>query len=170
MKKMPRMLYLGIFLLCLGLIAGGLLAVCNGITAPIIEANEKAKLEKTLSAINAKDPTKLDVSLVDGVVEVYSCTYEGEEGYVFNCSNSNKYTTVSMLIVIVDGKVVNANVSGTPSITTHGMDAGFDLSTMGVMNAVDATSYKSVSGATFSSQSVEKCLSAAFAQYAELAK
>ncbi len=170
MKKMPRILYLALFLLILGVISGGLLAVVNSITSSVIEENAQKELEKTLEKVNVKNPKDITeaVELRDGVKNVYKATFDDEICYVYNVTNANKYTTVNVLVVISEstGKILNLSVSGSPSITTHGLDSNFtgDLNLIGSNNS---DSLISVSGATFSRNSIKVCIDNAFATYAK---
>lgn len=168
MKKMPRILYLALFLLALGVIAGGLLSFVNSITAPVIEENATKELEKTLEAVNVKNPTDITskVKLVGGVKTVYSGECDGKKCYVYNVSNTNKYTTVNVLVVISseNGRILNINVSGTPSITTHGFDSSF-VGDLNVIGSTNSNNLKTVTGATFSRDSIKKCLDDAFATF-----
>lgn len=170
MKKMPRILYLAIFLLILGVISGGLLAFVNSITSSVIEENAKKELEKTLEMANVKNPTDItnDVILEDGVKNVYKATFNDELCYVYNVVNANKYTTVNVLVVISgnDGRILNLSVSGSPSITTHGFDSSFS----GDLNLIGSTNSDSlivVTGATFSRNSIKICVDNAIATYSK---
>ena len=58
MKKLPYPLYLALFLGVLGIIAAGLLAGINILTAPAIKANEKKKLAEQLKVIEVESPTE----------------------------------------------------------------------------------------------------------------
>lgn len=168
MKKLPRTLYLALFLLALGVIAGSLLAGVNAITKPVIEQNAIKELEKNLADVNVKNPKDISstVKLVSGVSSVYSGEFDGKECYVFNTANSNKYTTVKVLVVLAkeDGKILNFKVTGEPSITTHGFDASF-AGELGVIGETSSDKLVSISGATFSRGSVKACLDAAINMY-----
>lgn len=168
MKKMPRILYLALFLLILGVISGGLLALVNSITSSVIEENAQKELEKTLELVNVKNPTDITSTIIleGGVKNIYEATFNDDSCYVYNVTNSNKYTTVNVLIVIskTDGKILNINVSGTPSITTHGFDSNF-INDLNVIGKTNSDSLIVVSGASVSRNSIKACIDDAFATY-----
>jgi len=60
MKKLPYPLYLALFLGVLGIIAAGLLAGINILTAPAIKANEEKKLAEQFKVIEVESPKILE--------------------------------------------------------------------------------------------------------------
>ena len=70
-----KALHFLVFLLLLGLICGGVLALVNSITAPVIAKNEQAKVQKELSAILG-DSYKYDVQeMAEGTDSVITAMY-----------------------------------------------------------------------------------------------
>ena len=171
MKKMPRSVYLSLFLLIVGVIAGGLLAGVNYFTAPIIEDNKLKELQKTFDEINVTILNKEEVDLVSGVTAVYTGTFEGKESFVITTENSNKYTTVKVIVVMekATGSVIQAKVTGDPNITTHGFDSNFTNDKLGLIGATSGDDLNKISGATVSTDSVRVCLNAAIEQFTQIA-
>lgn len=171
MKKMPRSVYLSLFLLIVGVIAGGILAGINMLTAPIIEENKLKELQASFAEIGVTITATEDAELLDGVTGLYSGTFEGKETFVVTTSNGNKYTTVNLIAVIEksSGSVLTAKVSGQPNITTHGFDGSFTNDGLGLIGATSADDLNNISGATFSAESVKICLQIALDQFAAVA-
>ena len=170
MKKMPKILYLSLFLLALGVVAGGLLSFINSVTAPIIEERKFEELKASFvdMGVDLKS-TAIETEYVDGVKAAYEATYKKQDVIAFDTINKNTYTEVSVVVVLskATGEVLTVKVSGTPKITTHGFDGNFTdkgLNLTGKTN-VDQIPEKIVSGATVSSVSVRTCVAAAFEQY-----
>ena len=171
MKKMPRSVYLSLFLLIVGVIAGGILAGINMLTAPIIEENKLKELQASFAEIGVTITATEDAELLEGVTGLYSGTFEGKEAYIITTSNGNKYTTVNLIAVIEksSGSVIAAKVSGQPNITTHGFDGSFTNSGLGLIGATSGADLNGISGATFSVDSVRACLDLALAQFSAVA-
>lgn len=171
MKKMPRSVYLSLFLLIVGVIAGGILAGINMLTAPIIEENKLKELQASFAEIGVTITATEDAELLDGVTGLYSGTFEGKEAFVITTSNANKYTTVNLITVVEksSGSVLTAKVSGQPNITTHGFDGSFTNSGLGLIGATSGADLNNVSGASVSTDSVRACLDLAISQFAAVA-
>lgn len=171
MKKMPRSVYLSLFLLIVGVIAGGILAGINMLTAPIIEENKLKELQASFAEIGVTITATEDAELLDGVTGLYSGTFEGKEAFVITTSNANKYTTVNLITVVEksSGSVLTAKVSGQPNITTHGFDGSFTNSGLGLIGATSGSDLNNVSGASVSTDSVRACLDLAIRQFAAVA-
>lgn len=171
MKKMPRSVYLSLFLLIVGVIAGGILAGINMLTAPIIEENKLKELQASFAEIGVTITATEDAELLDGVTGLYSGTFEGKEAFVITTSNANKYTTVNLITVVEksSGSVLTAKVSGQPNITTHGFDGSFTNSGLGLIGATSGSDLNNVSGASVSTDSVRACLDLAISQFAAVA-
>ena len=171
MKKMPRSVYLSLFLLIVGVIAGGVLAGINMLTAPIIEDNKLKELQASFAEIGVTITATEDAELLEGVTGLYSGTFEGKEAFVITTSNANKYTTVNLISVVEksSGSVLTAKVSGQPNITTHGFDGSFTNSGLGLIGATSGADLNKVSGATISTESVRACLDLALAQFSAVA-
>jgi len=171
MKKMPRSVYLSLFLLIVGVIAGGVLAGINMLTAPIIEDNKLKELQASFAEIGVTITATEDAELLEGVTGLYSGTFEGKEAFVITTSNANKYTTVNLISVVEksSGSVLTAKVSGQPNITTHGFDGSFTNSGLGLIGATSGADLSKVSGATISTESVRACLDLALAQFSAVA-
>ncbi len=167
MKKMPRSVYLSLFLLIVGVIAGGILAGVNMLTAPIIEDNKRKELEKTFAEIGVTIGKLEKFDLLENVSGVYPATYEGKEVLVIVSQNKNKYTTVELVSVFdkTNGSLLNGKVSGVPSITTHAYDAKFTNENLGLIGATSGADLNKISGATISTDSVRVCLDTAIAQF-----
>lgn len=171
MKKMPRSVYLSLFLLIVGVIAGGILAGINMLTAPIIEENKLKELQASFAEIGVTITATEDAELLEGVTGLYSGTFEGKEAFVITTSNANKYTTVNLITVVEksSGSVLTAKVSGQPNITTHGFDGSFTNSGLGLIGATSGSDLNNVSGASVSTTSVRACLDLAISQFAAVA-
>lgn len=171
MKKMPRSVYLSLFLLIVGVIAGGILAGINMLTAPIIEENKLKELQASFAEIGVTITATEDAELLEGVTGLYSGTFEGKEAFVITTSNANKYTTVNLITVVEksSGSVLTAKVSGQPNITTHGFDGSFTNSGLGLIGATSGSDLNNVSGASVSTDSVRACLDLAISQFAAVA-
>lgn len=168
MKKLPYPLYLALFLGVLGIIAAGLLAGINILTAPAIKANEEKKLAEQFKVIEVESPKILEVELLENVLGAYEGLTNGKACFVFNVQNKNQFLTVQTLVVISqeDGKILNLSVN-LPA-TTHGMDSSFEGNKFGVIDANqdDFTGkFVTISGATKSSDSVKACINLAYEQY-----
>ena len=171
MKKLPRGVYLSLFLLVVAVIAGAILSGINMLTAPIIEENRMKELQKTFDEIGVTIEKEEVVELLDGVTAVYTGAHAGTSVYVVTTTNSNKYTTVNLITVFnkATGEVVTGKITGTPQITTHGYDGSFTVENVGLVGATSVEDLKTVSGATFSLDSVKACFAVAMEQYKKIA-
>ena len=172
-KKMNHTVHLALFLAVLGVICAGLLALVNMITTPFIEANLQKELEKTLEVIKVKEPTQLDVELIDGVEAVYEgIVNKGEVTeapcYVIQTKVKNNYTTVTTLIVINkdNGSIITVKPIGS-GLTTHNKDADLIASDFGVIGATSSdylSKFQPVADATVSSGSISEGIKLAYEQ------
>ncbi len=169
MKKMPRTLYLSLFLCVIGLIAGLVLGGLNSITAPIIEANKMKEIEKSFAELGVTELTDVDNKL-DSVVNAYGAKYDGKNVYVVTTTDSNQFTEVQVIAVVdaSNGKILNVKVSGNSVITTHGKDAEFTNTKLGLIGISSAEQMSMIGGATVSSNSVKNCLTKVFEQITAL--
>ena len=165
MKNMPRTLYLSLFLCLIGLVSGLLLGGLNAITAPIIEENKMKEIAKSFEELGVTDLSEVE-NKIDSVVNAYAAKFDDKNVYVVTATNSNQFTTVQVIAVVdaSNGKILNAKVSGDSVITTHGKDAEFTNSNLGLIGMSSAEQLSMVVGATVSSVSVKNCLTSIFAQ------
>ena len=137
MKKMPRTLYLSLFLCLIGLVSGLLLGGLNSITAPIIEENKMKEIAKSFEELGVTDLSEVE-NKIDSVVNAYAAKFNGVEVYVVTATDTNQFTEVQVIAVIekTTGKVLNAKVTGNPSMATHMSDAEFTNDKLGIIGAV----------------------------------
>lgn len=159
---MNRTLKYTLFLLIMGIVAGGLLALVNSFTAPIIEERQRQAVMEVLgehfdyqdySLYKASDDQDLDPA----IMAIYLArNSEGEEAAVIYQTSAKGYggQIVSLIGIKLDGSfdnVVVVEASGeTKGLGTQVLDFDF-----GVNNeSVNDYSYNSISGATVSSAAV----------------
>ena len=153
-----KILKLGIFLALVAALSGGALSYVNGITAPIIEANELATEKATLLSMypEAKedDFVSVDISNIDSstITKVYSYG----DYYIFNMSVSGYKDGTTFLVSIdkntnVIDKYVALSNGDTKGLGSKVTEDAFKES----MEGKDASGQlDTISGATISSSAV----------------
>ena len=166
MKKMPRTLYLSLFLCLIGLVSGLLLGGLNSITAPIIEENKMKEIAKSFEELGVTDLSEVE-NKIDSVVNAYAAKFNGVEVYVVTATDSNQFTEVQVIAVIekTTGKVLNAKVTGNPSMATHMSDAEFTNDKLGIIGAVNSDAIVINAQASKTTNSVKNCLDKVYAQF-----
>ena len=166
MKKMPRTLYLSLFLCIIGLVSGLLLGGLNSITAPIIEENKMKEIAKSFEELGVTDLSEVE-NKIDSVVNAYAAKYNGVEVYVVTATDTNQFTEVQVIAVIekTTGKVLNAKVTGNPSMATHMSDAEFTNDKLGIIGAVNSDAIIINAQASKTTNSVKNCLDKVYAQF-----
>ena len=166
MKKMPRTLYLSLFLCLIGLVSGLLLGGLNSITAPIIEENKMKEIAKSFEELGVTDLSEVE-NKIDSVVNAYAAKFNGVEVYVVTATDTNQFTEVQVIAVIekTTGKVLNAKVTGNPSMATHMSDAEFTNDKLGIIGAVNSDAIIINAQASKTTNSVKNCLDKVYAQF-----
>ncbi|MBQ8293266.1 MAG: FMN-binding protein [Bacilli bacterium] len=163
-KNMPKTLKLSLFLLILGMISGGLLAVVNNYTKDIIEQNALNEAYRDIIDVGiiAESIKEVETSKEEGIEKIYrGNNLDNIPCYIFVVNDKNAYTTVKTIIVVevVSEKIVGMKV--LPGATTHNFDNKFVDNDFGVVgeSIYDSSKYfEVVTGATASSNSVKNCL------------
>lgn len=163
---------------CICLVAALLLALTFQVTTPQIEANtaERANLAR-FEVLEAADGfEKLDVALVDGVVEVYKAT--NDTGYVITTGTKGFGGTITVMTAIGnDGNIIKIKVTdasnetpGLGSKTTLPDHAAKFVGASKITNAKDGdgTYIAPVTGASYSSKGVFNGVNAALEQFAKI--
>lgn len=163
-NKMPKVLKLSLFLLVLGILAGGLLAIVNDFTKDIISKNELDNYYSELVSLGIRSESikEMEVEKEEGIDNIYRAnTNDNLPCYVFVVHDENSYTMVKtiVLIEVATEKILNIKVSS--GATTHNFDAKFINNDFGVVGS-EVNEFESkfeiVTGATASSNSVKKCI------------
>ncbi len=167
-------------LLLIATVVGALLAVVNGITAPIIA---KAKAEKTQQAIALVLPGGYEEELTaysdpSGLV---SKVYKGENGYALEVLPSGFDNTITMMVGVgLDGKVLGISIishtesAGLGAVAAAGNSAGqaFRDQFIGLSGAVEVTkdggTVDAITNATITSRAICAGVNAALACVAGL--
>ena len=144
----------------------GQLALTNGLTAPIIEQNEKETAEHTRRQLlpDAQDFTELPCE-IEGVQSVFADT--GGSGYIIEATGRGNNGDVNVTVGLdADGRIIALSVG------THSEDAGigtraFEKSYLDRFAGLsaDAFSVDAVAGATYSSNALRQAVDLAFAAY-----
>lgn len=170
---MNRTLKYTLFLLIMGIVAGGLLALVNSFTAPIIEERQRQAVMEALgehfdyqdySLDKASDYPDRDTAIM---AIYFAFNSEGEVAAVIYQTSAKGYggQIVSLIGIKADGSFDNVAVveaSGeTKGLGTQVLDFDF-----GVNNeSVNDYSYNSISGATVSSAAVHIGIDVAAAHF-----
>lgn len=162
-----------IFLCILGLFCGSLIGFVNEITKQQIAENQynKSFEEVIKSGLTAESIKEIEVEdKVTGINKVYrGLSIDNVPCYAFLVENKNEYTTVTVIVVIEIATEDIVNVRVLPGSTTHQYDKQMSESKFGVagLSIEDfEENFEIVTGATSSSLSVKKCLSAVKEQVA----
>lgn len=180
---MNKSLKYGLFLLVLGVIVGGLLALVNSVTSPIIKENEVKKVLPDLQKVSPESKNFIDVS------EDYTLTKEIKK--IFKDEDNNIYVywvsttgyssgNVDTLVAfnaddnkIIDTKVTIANKQTAgigDQVLSHDFNAkGKDAQTYAdlVIQDLKSPEYNIISGATISSKAVLSGVKIASAHFLE---
>lgn len=173
MKNFREMIKPFAVLVIICITVGGLLALTNHITAPIIEENSRIAAEKTRRELlpDASVYEELSVSDEHGADSVYVGKDENGDpvGYIVSVTRSG-YKSVSVAVALgTDGKVVGMSVdasSETKGIGSKVAEADYVAKYTGLTDSADDVDL--ISQATYSSAAVRDCVNAAFAVYDEI--
>lgn len=173
MKNFKEMVKPFAVLVIICVIVGGLLALTDYVTAPIIEENNRAAAKKTRKellpdAASYEELTVSDAHDVDGV-------YVGKDangvpvGYIISVTRSG-YKSVSVSVALgtggeITGLAVDAS-SETKGIGSKIADADYIAEYIGISGSADDVDL--IAQATYSSSAVRECVNAAFAVYEEI--
>jgi electron transport complex protein RnfG len=174
---MNKILKYTIFLLVLGIIAGGLLALVNGITAPIIEQRAKDEATKSLRQnFTYKDYSfnLVESEYANVVPEITGIYYAFDESdalvaviYETAYTGYERKPIVCQIAINADGSFSKlVIVTQTPEPTNKPFvlqDHDFALS-----GNVSSFTYNAISGATISTTAVANGLNAAAAHFASI--
>ena len=143
--------------LLLALMAGGTLGV-NALTAPVIEANQKALLGDAVLIYDQADPASSELTVTaDTVKTVYKD--DTKQVYTLHLASFEGYTKdvpIELTLVLdYEGRIVSLNVDGSGE--TKELDEGFLPSFVGQDSALAEVSL--VAGATFSSSAIRSAVS-----------
>ncbi len=125
-----------------------ILAVTNGITAPIIEENEKAAANEALLVVmpDGKDFEEVDVSALEFPVEITAAHREVSGGYVIQTLTSGYGSDMAIMVGVgADGAVTGATC--LKSSETLGYEKNYGENAVG-KTIDDIDSLDTVAGAT----------------------
>ena len=150
------------------IVVSGLLAVTNGVTAPIIKANTEATANAARVEIlpEADSFTKLDYTDADGIItEVYAA--DNGAGYVISGSGKGYGGALPVMVGIsADGTITMIKVMDndeTPGVGKKTQEASFTDQFTGKDETLDGVT--TISGATISSTAVLNVVEHAFVAY-----
>lgn len=173
MKKIKEMIKPFAVLVIICVIAGGLLALTNHITAPIIEENNRAAAENTRKELlpDAATYEELSVSEKYDVDSVYVGKDENgvPVGYIVSVTRSG-YKSVSASVALdTNGEIMGLSVdasSETKGIGSKVAEADYVAKYIGI--SCSANDVDLIAQATYSSAALRECVNAAFAVYDEI--
>ncbi len=162
------------------IVVAGLLAVVNGITAPIIEENDKKSLELAMTEVLPEaegfEEINLDFTPSESGVKVYSVYSAGDNGYVVTTVCSEGYGGDIMVTVGInpDMTVNKAKIMSLSETAGLGMKADTE-EFMGQYNGLkenigveknnggnpENNTISAISGATVTSKAVTKAINCA---------
>lgn len=173
MKELPKTIKYSLLLVILGIVAGGLLAYVNSITAPIIAERKDAELKEILEEYfeceRFTDETT-NYELDKGIEKIYFGYVENNLEVVIYQTSTNGYGGPIVTLVginLTDDKLVNLQVASAENETV-GIGSkvlNHDFSVAGE-NITDY-SFEIISGATVSSNAVKNNLIIAVKHYTE---
>ena len=173
MKKHP--VYIISFLTILGIICALLLSLVNLFTAPYIELNSKKELKDKLEQYGVTLDKIIDE---DKNIEKVKASYEGsledkKKCYVFEVEANHSFVDKPFSVFVVLGKengtIVTFFTQG--DIASGGYDANFKDNFLGVIGSNEKnfdSSFKPVSGASYTSNAFKDAFKIAFDQYQEM--
>ncbi len=173
MKKIKEMIKPFAVLVIICIVVGGLLALTNHITAPIIEKNAEVAAENTRRELlpEAASYEKLSVSEEHDIDSVYVGKDESGAlvGYIVSVTRSG-YKSVSASIALdTNGQITGLSVdasSETKGIGSKIADSDYVAKYLGVSGS--ANDVDLIAQATYSSAALRDCVNAAFAVYEEI--
>ena len=160
---MKKHLITGLTLALFALMCGGLLALINMFTAPVIKAHENEKIEKSLSIVytpyNTNDYSKEEFNR-DGVVLGYyiiNKSTNSKEAVIYIIESQGYASKIRMMIGVntenkITGYTVISEAETKGDITAH------DFNMDGKSNLEE---FDSLAGSTYSSKAVKKNFSLA---------
>ena len=151
------------------IVTSALLAVTNGVTAPIIEQNAIATANATRAALLPKADGFEAITLdVEGVTEAYKAT--NDAGYVITAAAKGYAGDVPVMVAFnADGKILAVNFLANAETPGLGQKVRTDAF-QGQFNGKDAENFgmsdiDGISGATISTSAAVKALNAAITAY-----
>lgn len=124
----------------------------------------KTALEKVVAGAEF---SKVEIEATDNLKAEYNAVKDGKTTVIYYLEKANTFTTVKMYVGILDGKVVNMVTTQSDTIGMSSKFNGTDMKINGTTVDTFGDSFKSVSGATISSNTVKDLMAIAFAKYAE---
>lgn len=166
-----KALHYCIFLLALGIICGGLLALVNSFTAPVIAEYEENKVQAELKEIFGQDSKFPQTNIPEGsnsaITNVYYW-YDSNNVLKGICYKTSTYGYQSDIVLIVAFSVEDDSVIGfkvTKAAESRGDTFGHDFGVIG--QGANNISINNMSGASVSSAAVKKGITIAAKNYLE---
>lgn len=164
-----------LFLLVLGIIAGGLLALVNSFTAPVIEGRKRQAVKELLGEYFDYASFSTDKASLypekDSTIEAIYLAFDDEEdkvaaAVIFQVSAKGYGGPVVTLVGIkadgtFDDAVVVEAKNETPGYGSKAIGFDFDVKN----KSVDVKAFKTITGATYTSNAVHKGILAAAAHF-----
>lgn len=167
-KDIREIIKIGVILFLITAVSAGILAVVNGMTAPVIAANNEKKRDEAMARVLPEatgfEQAKYEADEASSVTAVYSA---GDAGLVVLCEPNGYGGAISMVVGIKpDGTVSGVDITGqseTPGLGANcvkeefraqyvGKSAGITVKKNGAKdNEVDA-----ISSATITTKAVTK--------------
>lgn len=168
MSNYKRYLKTGLILAAITAICGIMIALLNGVTAPIIEENNYKKEQETLALIfDGATFENLEIKENDSKInKVYLAKINDEIlGYVYLVSGKNAYGTIELMIGISDGSVCAVEIiTNTQSFSKVVNQYVNDLDNLDINNQnIDDLDVKC--GATYGAKLVKELINVALDHY-----
>ena len=131
----------------------------TGIPSAVKEALEKV--------VAGAEFSKVEIEATENLKAEYNAVKDGKTTVIYYLEKQNTFTIVKMYVGILDGAVVNMI---TTQSDTYGLGSKFngaDMNMIGTTVDTFGDTFKSVSEATISSNTVKDLMNIAFAKYAE---
>lgn len=168
MSNYKSYLKTGLILAAITAICGIMIALLNGVTAPIIEENNYKKEQETLALIfDGATFENLEIKENDSKInKVYLAKINDEIlGYVYLVSGKNAYGTIELMIGISDGSVCAVEIiTNTQSFSKVVNQYVNDLDNLDINNQnIDDLDVKC--GATYGAKLVKELINVALDHY-----
>lgn len=168
MSNYKSYLKTGLILAAITAICGIMIALLNGVTAPIIEENNYKKEQETLALIfDGATFENLEIKENDSKInKVYLAKVNDEIlGYVYLVSGKNAYGTIELMIGISDGSVCAVEIiTNTQSFSKVVNQFVNDLDNLDINNQnIDDLDVKC--GATYGAKLVKELIKVALDHY-----
>lgn len=168
MSNYKSYLKTGLILAAITAICGIMIALLNGVTAPIIEENNYKKEQETLALI-FENATFENLDIIENdskINKVYLAKVNDEIlGYVYLVSGKNAYGTIELMIGISDGSVCAVEIiTNTQSFSKVVNQYVNDLDNLDINNQnIDDLDVKC--GATYGAKLVKELINVALDHY-----